>query len=189
LADKPNSQNGQADKLTTMNKILALLEEGDLRSIGNVPIVVEMVQSDPLLFGSLIENIIHEDPGVRMRASDAVEKITRRNPEYLGPYKNYLLHEVLQFTQQEVRWHMAQIIPRLNLTVDERHQVVQILFSYLEDSSKIVQTNSLQALVELASEDDELFLKVRQAVEHLVETGSPAVKNRAEKLLPRLVRK
>jgi len=112
LADKPNSQNGQADKLTTMNKILALLEEGDLRSIGNVPIVVEMVQSDPLLFGSLIENIIHEDPGVRMRASDAVEKITRRNPEYLGPYKNYLLHEVLQFTQQEVRWHMAQIIPR-----------------------------------------------------------------------------
>jgi len=84
---------------------------------------------------------------------------------------------------------MAQIIPRLNLTVDERHQVVQILFSYLEDSSKIVQTNSLQALVELASEDDELFLKVRQAVEHLVESGSPAVKNRAEKLLPRLVRK
>ena len=84
---------------------------------------------------------------------------------------------------------MAQIVTRMDWTRPERHQVVDVLFSYLEDSSKIVQTNALQALVELAWEEDDLFTKVRQAVERLVDLGSPAVKNRAKKLLSKIVRK
>lgn len=43
--------------------------------------------------------------------------------------------------------------------------------------------------MELAWDDDELFLEVKKAVEDLAETGSPAVKNRADKLLPALARK
>jgi hypothetical protein len=38
-------------------------------------------------------------------------------------------------------------------------------------------------------DDEDLYMRVRRDVEELIDTGSPAVKNRAEKLLPELVRK
>lgn len=171
-----------------MNDILNKLEEGDLRSIGNVPEIVDMALDNPKMFDFVVKGMVHADAGVRMRASDAVEKITRIKPEFLKPYKEYLLKEVILQTQQEVRWHLAQVIPRLELNDLERTQAVEELFTFLDDPSKIVQTNALQALVDLAWENDRLFSRVKIAVENLVETGSPAVKNRADKLLPTLVR-
>jgi len=172
-----------------MNEIINKLEDGDLRSIGNVPEVVDMVLANPELFRTVLQGMMHPDPGVRMRSSDAAEKITRSNPEHLQLHKAFLLNDVIGQTQQEVRWHLAQLISRLELTDLERTQAAKILFAFLDDPSKIVQTNALQALVELAWEDDELFSVVKKAVEELVEKGSPAVKNRADKLLPTLVRK
>ena len=172
-----------------MDTILSYLEEGDLRSIGRVPEVIEMVLADPTLFQLLIRAMIHQDPGVRMRSADAVEKISRERPDYLHPHKDFILSKVTKQTQQEVRWHLAQILPRLEWNERERQQVVEILFSFLDDSSKIVQTNSIQALAELVNDDADLYLRVRRVVEELIDTGSPAVKNRATKLLPKLVRK
>jgi hypothetical protein len=176
-------------RLINKNKIINHLKEGDLRSIGKVPAVVEMVLADPALFPSVLKYMVHEDPGVRMRSSDAVEKISRQHPECLQPHKSFLLTEVIQQSQQEVRWHIAQIIPRLALDESEKRLIAEVLFTFLEDPSKIVQTNSLQALVDLTWDDDELFLRVKREVERLADTGSPAVKNRAEKLLSREVRK
>jgi hypothetical protein len=84
--------------------------------------------------------------------------------------------------QQEVRWHLAQLIPRLELSPQERSLAAAQLFGFLNDPSKIVQINSLQALVDLAWEDDDLFEKVKALVERMVDSGSPAVSNRARKL-------
>lgn len=173
-----------------MNEIINKLKEGDLRSIGNVPEVVDMVLANPELFKTVLQGMLHPDPGVRMRSSDAIEKISRSNPEYLQPHKAFLLNDVIGQTQQEVRWHLAQVIPRLEVDrPGEDPGSKSPLCLLLDDPSKIVQTNALQALVELAWDDDELFLEVKKAVEDLAETGSPAVKNRADKLLPALARK
>jgi hypothetical protein len=169
-----------------MIDILAILEEGDLRSVGRVHEVLNLIDDQPDLFPEVIQAMTHSDPGIRMRASDAVEKFTRSKPDFLQPHKTYLLKKVLNSDQQEVRWHLAQIVPRLNLTPKERLRVAEKLFDYLEDDSKIVQANSLQALVDLAWDDDDLFNKVRAEVERLVEEGSPAVSNRAGKLFHQL---
>jgi hypothetical protein len=165
-----------------MHDILSILEEGDLRSIGRVHDVLELVDDQPDLFPEVIQAMRHKDPGIRMRASDAVEKITRTKPDYLQPHKALIIETVLESEQQEVRWHLAQIVPRLELTSKDRTVVIKEFFSYLKDPSKIVQTNTLQALVDLAWEDDDLFNKVRAEVERLVDEGSPAVSNRARKL-------
>ena len=169
-----------------MSDIITILEEGDLRSIGRVTEVLTLIQDQPNLFPEVIQAMTHADPGVRMRASDAVEKITRSKPDFLQPHKTYLLKKVLDSEQQEVRWHLAQIIPRLDLTPKERLRVAGKLFAYLEDDSKIVQTNTLQALVDLAWDNDDLFNKVRAEVERLVDEGSSAVSNRAGKLFQQL---
>lgn len=171
-----------------MTEILEKLIEGDLRSIGKSPEVVGLVLKDPTLFEELLFGMIHEDPGVRMRASDAVEKITRVHPEYLEAHKIIFIEEVLAQTQQEVRWHAAQMVTRFNLDNQELNRVIHFLFKFLEDDSKIVQVNSLQALADLAEKNQELIPKVMRVLEEKTETGSPAVKNRAQKLILKLVR-
>lgn len=165
-----------------MSEITALLEEGDLRSIGRVSEVIDLAADKPDIFSELIQAMAHSDSGVRMRASGAVEKISRNKPDFLQPHKAFLLDAVRRQTQQEVRWHLAQIIPRLELSLEERSRAARDLFKYLDDPSKIVRANSLQALVDLAWEDDALFNEVKAAVERLADTGSPAVSNRAGKL-------
>ncbi len=166
-----------------MKSIIEKLKGGDFRSIGRSNEVVEEVLNNPGLFEAVFKAMLNDNPLVRMRAADAVEKITREHPDYLQPYKTDLVKHVAAVKQQEVRWHAAQLIPRLILTKEERRTSAEVLFNYLEDDSKIVQTNALQALADLSTEDAVLRQKVFQMVEKLAATGSPAVKNRAFKLL------
>jgi len=64
----------------------------------------------------------------------------------------------------------------------------EILYSYLEDRSRIVKTFSMQALADLAIQDPELRGSIVERLEELTRTGSPAMKSRGKKLLARLAR-
>ena len=169
-----------------MIDILARLQGGDRRSIGRSDEVVADVLAAPELFGELFTGMTGDDPLVRMRAADAVEKITLLHPEYLQPLKSELLQEVARVRQQEVRWHVAQMLPRLELSHAERLEAMQILSSYLADKSRIVQTFSLQAMADLAEQDADLRQQVISILEAAAKSGSPAVKSRVKKLLRKL---
>lgn len=168
--------------------ILKKLSGGDRRSIGRVNEVVADVLDDPTLFGVVFHGMLSDDPIVRMRSADAVEKITARHPEYLRPHKTKLIQRVAKIEQQEVRWHVAQMVPRLELSQEERAVVVEILLDYLNDQSKIVKTFSMQALADLAEQDASLRSRVIPLLEELARTGSPAMKSRGRKLLEKLSR-
>ena len=169
-----------------MTGILEKLEGGDRRSIGRANEVVNDVFRDPTLFGAVFNGMLSEDPLIRMRAADATEKITTKHPEYLEPYKAVLIDHVAAIDQQEVRWHVALMVPRLALSEEERRRVVEILFDYLGDKSRIVQVNAMQALVDLAQDDEGLRPSVFEAVRKLTETGSAAVRSRGRRLLDQL---
>jgi hypothetical protein len=169
-----------------MNKLMQKLSGGDRRSIGRSDDVVAEVLADPALFPLLFEGLHSNDPLTRMRAADAVEKITAHHPEYLQPYKTQLIEQVAPIKQQEVRWHVAQILPRLRWNEAEQSQVVKILVSYLDDSSKIVKTFSMQALADLAEQDAGLRPQVMKLLTELTQTGSPAMQSRGRKLLQHL---
>ena len=169
-----------------MHRLLQKLTGGDRRSIGEVESVIQDVKDKPRLFDVLFDGLSVEDSLVRMRAADAIEKISADKPEFLQPFKNTILRLAGRSRQQEVRWHMAQIIPRLKLTSKERAVAVELLFDYLTDKSKIVVTFSLQALSEFAVEDQNLRPRVVEVLKALSDTGSAAIKNRSQKLLEKL---
>jgi hypothetical protein len=171
-----------------MNYLLRKLEGGDRRSIGRVEEVVNAVLHNSALFELLIDGLFVEDSVVRMRAADAIEKITLDHFKYLQPHKRRIIKLAAETKQQEVRWHIAQIMPRLHLTPKEKNKVVEILFDYLQDKSKIVVTFALQALADFATEEKKLRPRVIRVLEELLVTGSPAVKSRGKKLLEKLVR-
>jgi hypothetical protein len=129
-----------------------------------------------------------DDEGLRMRAADAIEKITAERPDLLQRFKKTFLAVANRTDQQEVRWHAAQILPRLKLTTTERAVVVEILFDYLRDKSSIVKTFAMQALADLAARDPQLQSKIRPLLEELTRIGTPAMRARGRKLLHQLSR-
>jgi HEAT repeat protein len=73
------------------NNLLGLLASGNRRSIGRANEAVAAVLQSPRLFPQLIKGLWSADSLVRMRAADAVEKISREKPELLRPWKKHLL--------------------------------------------------------------------------------------------------
>jgi HEAT repeat protein len=168
--------------------ILLVLEGGDRRSTGRSDQVAAAVAKDPRLFPKLISGLWSHDPLVRMRAADAAEKVTRKNPELLTPHKKELLGLLTEATQQELRWHLAVMIPRLPLNAMERQLAISALNGYLEDRSSIVKTFALQGLAHLAQGDSSIRPGVVDLLREATRNGTPAMKARSRKLLPRLER-
>lgn len=128
--------------------------------------------------------MLQDNPVLRMRSADVVEKVSRIHPEYLQPYKDRLIKEVSRIKQQEVRWHAAQMFSYLKINRREKKAIVKLLSGYIEtEKSRIVQVNSMQTMANLAADDSNLRPMVIRIIEKAVETGSPAVINRGQKLL------
>lgn len=124
------------------------------------------------------------DPVVRMRAADAVEKITRRRPDLLRELEDRVLTQVAAIDQAEVRWHVAQPVPRLALTPLRRVRAITILRGFLADDSRIVRAFAMQALADLAEHDEQMRAWVLPLLAELTRIGTPAMRSRM--LLARL---
>ena len=114
--------------------------------------------------------------------------------ESAGLGENYVATEHLllgllrEASEQELRWHLAQMVPRLLLTQLDRMRVASVLKSYLEDRSSIVKTFAMQALADLASDDTTLLPETVELVHQLTRSGTPAMRARGRKLLAQLGR-
>ncbi len=171
-----------------LQNILLLLEGGDRRTTGRSDQVAATVAKDPKLFPKLITGLWSANPLVRMRAADAAEKVTRKNPQLLRPYKKELLGLMTEATEQELRWHLTAMVPRLPLNAAERHLAISSLIDYLEDRSSIVKTFALQGLVDLARDDPSIRPRVVEILREATRNGTPAMKARSRKLLLHLER-
>jgi hypothetical protein len=160
-----------------------MLEGKDRRSIGRADEVARLVLRQPRRFCELIECLWNENPVLRMRAADAAEKVSARQPRLLDRHKAELLGLLAETEQIELRWHLALMVPRLRLSATERQRAAAALQRYLEDHSSIVRTFALQGLADLARNDLALQNKVKQLLEAALQSGTPAMKARARKLL------
>jgi len=161
----------------------------DRRSIGLADEVAKEIACDQAKFDEVFQALFHDDPVLRMRAADAVEKASRVHPERLFPHKSALLGELSAIQQPEVRWHLALMLPRLPLSDAERRRAAEIVEAYLDDKSAIVRVNALDAWACLARGDAAMEEKVRRRLAAVLETGAPSEKARARKLLARLDRR
>jgi len=153
------------------------LAGSDLRSIGRADDVARTLVRDPGRADEAITLLEGDDPVLRARGADALEKASRALPDMLKPHKRALLRVAARATQQEVRWHVAQMLPRLALTAPERRQAMRQLRRYLGDASRIVRVCAMQSLWELDRG------AARALVERMAAKGSPALRARARRLL------
>jgi hypothetical protein len=168
--------------------ILSLLKGEDRRTIGRSDEVAAMVSRNPKLFGQLMAGLWAEDAEVRMRAADAAEKVTRKNSEVLQRYKKEVLGLLAEAQEQELRWHLAAMVPRLALNTKERQRAAAVLEGYLDDRSSIVKTFALQGLADLSHAEPRMRLRVIETLREAARAGTPAMRARSRKLLVQLER-
>ncbi|MBC8345948.1 MAG: hypothetical protein ISR89_01600 [Candidatus Marinimicrobia bacterium] len=147
---------------------------------------IDTVQKDPLLFSILIKGMPHENELIAMRSADAVEKLTYTQPKWLAPHKRFLIDLLGKSNQQEVLWHLAQIIPRLSLSKKEKEQLIYVFESLLKNKSRILVTFSMQAMVDLSNGNKELKNQIFPIIQDLTKTGSGAMRSRGRKLLKQM---
>ena len=168
---------------TDMEPFSSLLKGGDRRSIGRADEAVDSVRHAPERFDELWACLAHEDPVVRMRAADAVEKITRFDATVLASRKQALLANTFDDGTPEVRWHLIAMLRRLPLDADEAANIVKRLDRLLrEDESRIVKTAALQTAFELRRQSPGTEKAFAAMLAFALWSPWPSVRARARKL-------
>lgn len=152
-----------------MSHLEALLTGGDLRSIAKSNQVAGSITSQKA-FDELLGLLFHSDRLLVMRAADALEKVTALHPEYLSRHKQALFSLTGKAEAKELKWHLAQVLPRLQLSEPEVEFTWRIMQEWAADpaESKIVRVNALQALFELLAVDPSR----KKSFEHLLKSLS-----------------
>jgi hypothetical protein len=159
------------------------LTDGDLRSIGDVKSAIIGVTNQKT-FDELFAGLFDSERIITMRSADAIEKITIAHPAYLTPHKIELL-ELLQSAKNiELKWHLAQLMPRLKLSEKETGLVWNILTHWANDKkeSRIVRVNSLQALFDIQKEHPKLKKDLTDTISTLERENILSITARIKKL-------
>src|SRR5579872_4254928 len=152
----------------------ARLSGGDPRTLAGVRQLVTDVRSAAAL-EAVVDAMFAQDAIVRMRAADAAEKISRSHPQWLQPQRQRLL-SLLGTAQPSLRWHLAQMLPRLRLDRDDWRRVVSRLWRWTKDESRIVMTSSAEALVELSRRDAGLRTRIVRLLSRWQRSDVPSLR-------------
>jgi len=163
------------------------LSGGNPRSLADVAAVIEAVLDDPAQLEELFDCLFCNDPIVRMRAADGLEKIAGQRPELMIPYLERLLGDVATIKQPSVQWHLAQILAQVPLDPDQRQRAIKVLKRNLERSEDwIVLTVTMESLALFAKDDAKLRHWLLPALRSRLADERKAVVKRADKLLKSL---
>ncbi len=166
-----------------MKNFADILKGGDLRSLGKANRVVAQV-NDQQSFDRLFTALDNTDRKVVMRAADAIEKITVKNPGYLRQHKDKILALCEEAKHVELKWHLALLVSRLDLTRNEVARIWQILTNWATDKkeSKIVRVNSLQALYTILYSNKGMIQDFNLILKKVERENIPSINARLRKL-------
>jgi hypothetical protein len=134
------------------------LAGGTRTSVGEAEQVVKKALTVVPLRREIYELFLDDDPVVAMRASYVAMKLAQSDPAAAQEFKKMLLKNLSLYRQQEVRWHVPQILVHMKLTAAERRKAYEVVMEWSEtDASKIVAYYGLQAAADFAEVDDALL--------------------------------
>ena len=167
-----------------LGTIEALLTGGNPRSLRNADIVIDAASRQPERLEELVQCVFSADEIIRMRASDALEKVCRAHPGLLQRFVPRLLGEMSRIEQPSVQWHLAQILTEVRLDEREQAEAIAILEHNLDTSGDWIVTNlTLQALAVFARTNPAVRTRLIERLHHYQDSPHKSVASRARKLL------
>jgi hypothetical protein len=146
--------------------------------------VVDAASCRPGRLAELVQCVFSRDEIIRMRASDALEKVCRAHPDLLQPFVPRLLGEMSRIEQASVQWHLAQILTKVQLDEAEQAVAITVLEHNLDTSSDWIVTNlTLQALATFARTSPAVQTLLIDRLHHYKNSPYKSVSSRSRKLL------
>lgn len=160
--------------------VLSYLVEGDKRTLSGVEQAVKAILEDSQQIDDLLSAYDIHNEALNLRISDTIQKVQENDPSLLKPYAKRVFTIFAEYEQKEVRWHMAQILPLLDLNQNQLRKAMQIWQSdFYNSRSSIQRAFSLQAVYDIASMKSEYMPLLDELLKHALSNGSPAMKSRA----------
>jgi len=191
--------------MTTRANLRALLAQGRYAlSAGRVKEAVALVRAQPRLAAHLVNLLFDEDPGVRQRAADVLERVTVRVTakasvargrsaaieRILAREKDAILGLLMEVRPEthpkKLRWNLALTVGRLPLTSADCRRAAPVLYSWLDDTSSIVKTAALQCLFDMTRFDPASVPAVIDLLRIHSRSGTAAMRARCRILLKQL---
>lgn len=164
-----------------------MLTGGSPRALARTEEVVTLVLDNRARLKELYRCLLEEDEIVRMRASDALEKVCRARPAWLQAYIPQLLTDVAAIEQASVQWHLAQMLGEVELTPSQRAAACRILKRNLtEKKGWIVVNYSMETLAKFSRNDSQLRTEVLAMLKELRSDPHTSIVARAHKLIAAL---
>lgn len=166
-----------------MNQILEWLSGGDIRSDGMANEAAAFVLSNPEVYPELYEGLSVEDDVIRSRASDAMEKVARVNPELLKDKLPELIDITMSESISAVKLHLAMIFGHLAVYEEEKERLISILFHLLEDRSVFAKGWAITSLCILGRKYPEESQRILNEITPLQNDSSIAVRSKVKKAI------
>jgi hypothetical protein len=171
-------------------RLASLLAGGDRRSIGQADAVAARVAEQPALLAELWDCLADADPVVRMRAADALEKVSRATPAAFNRYKAALLADAFDDGTAEVRWHLMAITSRIDMDAREAERFYGTLkYRLHNDKSRIVKVAALQAAYDMQTRHSALAPLFTEMLSFALSSAWPSVTARARTIGPDDIRR
>ena len=116
------------------NAIRAMIEGGPRLAVGRAREVAALLIKQPRKAELVVACLWDGDAGAANRAADALERASYRSPELLAPWKDALLDRMADATENKLRWNLALMIARVDLTVRETERAATVLRTWLDGS-------------------------------------------------------
>ncbi len=158
---------------------------GKSNSLGRVNDVIEEVLRNRDRLEELYSCLFNEDPWVRMRAADALEKVCRVHPEWVVAYVDRFNEELAPSTQPSIQWHLAQMYGELELDEKQKGFAATWLKGLLSTTEVdwIAAANAMDTLASFTADGSfpasEMIALLKIQQQH----RSKSVRKRADKLL------
>ena len=163
------------------------LSGGNRTSVGGADKEISKLLKDPSGLAEIYNLFLDEDPVVAMRASYVAMRVAEQKPESVEPFTKYLLKNLDLYTQQEVRWHIPQLLVHLNLTKAQKKKAYEVVMEWAEtDKSKIVGYYGFQAAADFAKTDQALLQDFIPRIRKANKTGAKSIQNRCKKIAKQL---
>ena len=163
------------------------LSGGTRTSIGNADTVIQALLKNPSGLSEVYDLFLDLDPVVAMRSSYIAMRVAEQNPDSVKPFTKDLLKNLESYTQQEVRWHIPQLLAHLDLTKTQKRRAYEVVMDWAEtDKSKIVGYYGFQAAADFAETDEVLLQDFIPRIRAANKTGAKSIQNRCKKIAKQL---
>ncbi len=131
----------------------------------------------------LLKTLRHGTQSEAEQAARTLKHIAQADRTALHSHRKALLREALRATDVRVQWNLTIVLGRLPLTGSDKAAAVDLMFERLADAGGLNRTFALQALVDLSENDSVLRARVLPILREALDTGTPAMRARAKRLL------